>query len=164
MGQRTGLDVGSSIHLSDLALPAGAEAVSHGENETIATIVAPSAGRHVVEVDTVATLPEQASDALFVALAERQATWRRVPLTPSRLALSTTGHTGAGLAVYQPRSLRARVCAAVARRGIPLLSRRVASPMAHLDELWLGSKPAQQVLDEAGAEIGPMLTGRYPSA
>ena len=35
---------------------------------------------------------------------------------------------------------------------------------AHLDELWLGTKPAQQVLDEAGAEIGPMLTGRYPSA
>ena len=34
---------------------------------------------------------------------------------------------------------------------------------AHLDELWLGSKPAQQVLDEAAAEIGPMLTGRYPN-
>ena len=35
---------------------------------------------------------------------------------------------------------------------------------AHLDELWLGTKPAKQVLDEAGAEIGPMLTGRYPTA
>lgn len=35
---------------------------------------------------------------------------------------------------------------------------------AHFDELWLGTKPAQQVLDEAGAEIGPLLTGRYPSA
>ncbi len=41
--QLTGLDVGSSIHLADLVLPAGAEAVSHGDNETIATIVAPSA-------------------------------------------------------------------------------------------------------------------------
>jgi len=39
----TGLDVGSTIHLSDVALPKGATAVSHGEDETIATIVAPSA-------------------------------------------------------------------------------------------------------------------------
>lgn len=35
---------------------------------------------------------------------------------------------------------------------------------AHLDDLWLGKKPAQQVLDEAAAEIQPMLQGRYPSA
>ena len=41
----TGLDVGDSVHLADLALPQGATAVSHGDNETIATIVAPSALR-----------------------------------------------------------------------------------------------------------------------
>lgn len=39
----TGLDVGSSIHLSDLKLPKGAKAADHDETLTIATIVAPSA-------------------------------------------------------------------------------------------------------------------------
>ena len=38
-----GLDVGASIHLSQIALPAGATAVSLEEDETLATIVAPSA-------------------------------------------------------------------------------------------------------------------------
>ena len=38
-----GLDVGSSIHISDVALPAGAQ-VAHAETDfTVATIVAPSA-------------------------------------------------------------------------------------------------------------------------
>ena len=38
-----GLDVGASIHLSQITLPAGAAAVSHEADETLATIVAPSA-------------------------------------------------------------------------------------------------------------------------
>jgi large subunit ribosomal protein L25 len=38
-----GVDVGESIHLSQISLPAGAVAVSHEEDETLATIVAPSA-------------------------------------------------------------------------------------------------------------------------
>lgn len=39
----TGLDVGASIHLKDVALPAGVKVVSHEADMTIATIVAPSA-------------------------------------------------------------------------------------------------------------------------
>ncbi len=35
---------------------------------------------------------------------------------------------------------------------------------SHLDELWLGTKAAQQVLDEAGTELQPLLVGRYPTA
>ncbi len=46
-------------------------------------------------------------------------------------------------------------------KGFPAISTRLD---AHLDELWLGTKAAQQVLDEAGAELQPMLTGRYPNA
>lgn len=38
-----GLEVGESIHLSQISLPTGATAVSHEEDETLATIVAPSA-------------------------------------------------------------------------------------------------------------------------
>ncbi|WP_156678340.1 50S ribosomal protein L25/general stress protein Ctc [Sphingomonas profundi] len=38
-----GLDVGATIHISDVKLPAGAEAASHASDLTIATIVAPSA-------------------------------------------------------------------------------------------------------------------------
>ncbi|MBV9842079.1 MAG: 50S ribosomal protein L25/general stress protein Ctc [Sphingomonadaceae bacterium] len=38
-----GLEVGASLHLSQITLPAGAKAVSHEEDETLATIVAPSA-------------------------------------------------------------------------------------------------------------------------
>ncbi len=46
-------------------------------------------------------------------------------------------------------------------KGFPAITTRLD---AHLDELWLGTKAAQQVLDEAGAELQPMLTGRYPNA
>jgi multiple sugar transport system substrate-binding protein len=46
-------------------------------------------------------------------------------------------------------------------KNFPAISSRLD---AHLDELWLGTKPAQQVLDEAGAELQPLLTGRYPTA
>ncbi len=46
-------------------------------------------------------------------------------------------------------------------KGFPAITTRLD---AHLDELWLGTKPAQQVLDEAGTEIQPLLTGRYPNA
>ena len=46
-------------------------------------------------------------------------------------------------------------------KGFPAISARLN---ARLDELWLGTKAAQQVLDEAGAELQPMLTGRYPTA
>ena len=38
-----GVEVGDSIHLSQIALPAGATAVSHEGDETLASIVAPSA-------------------------------------------------------------------------------------------------------------------------
>lgn len=33
-----------------------------------------------------------------------------------------------------------------------------------LDQIWNNSKPIQQVLDEIGQEVEPMLTGRYPVA
>jgi len=33
---------------------------------------------------------------------------------------------------------------------------------AALDQVWANTKPVQQVLDELGEEIGPMLNGRYP--
>jgi large subunit ribosomal protein L25 len=39
----TGLDIGDSVHLSSIKLPAGATSHSHEEDVTIATIVAPSA-------------------------------------------------------------------------------------------------------------------------
>lgn len=39
----TGLEVGDSIHLANITLPAGAESGSHESDLTIATIVAPSA-------------------------------------------------------------------------------------------------------------------------
>ena len=39
----SGLEVGESLHLSQITLPAGATAVSHEEDETLATIAAPSA-------------------------------------------------------------------------------------------------------------------------
>ncbi|WP_108397248.1 50S ribosomal protein L25/general stress protein Ctc [Devosia submarina] len=39
----TGLDIGDSIHISNIQLPAGATDHSHEEDVTIATIVAPSA-------------------------------------------------------------------------------------------------------------------------
>lgn len=38
----SGLDIGDSVHLSQLTLPAGAHAETHGEDLTIATIVAPA--------------------------------------------------------------------------------------------------------------------------
>jgi large subunit ribosomal protein L25 len=38
-----GLEVGETIHLSQITLPAGAKAVSHEDDETLATLVAPSA-------------------------------------------------------------------------------------------------------------------------
>lgn len=41
----TGLDIGDTVHLSDIKLPAGATDHSHEEDVTIATIVAPSALR-----------------------------------------------------------------------------------------------------------------------
>lgn len=39
----TGLDVGASIHMHNIVLPAGCKAVTHEADATIATIVAPSA-------------------------------------------------------------------------------------------------------------------------
>ena len=39
----TGLEVGASIHLKDIAIPAGVKVVTHEADATIATIVAPSA-------------------------------------------------------------------------------------------------------------------------
>jgi large subunit ribosomal protein L25 len=39
----TGLDVGASIHMHDIAVPAGCKVVTHEADATIATIVAPSA-------------------------------------------------------------------------------------------------------------------------
>jgi len=39
----TGLDVGASIHMHDIVLPAGVKVITHEADATIATIVAPSA-------------------------------------------------------------------------------------------------------------------------
>ncbi|HEX7853621.1 MAG TPA: 50S ribosomal protein L25/general stress protein Ctc [Sphingobium sp.] len=39
----TGLEVGASIHLSDITLPKGAKSADHDDSITVATIVAPSA-------------------------------------------------------------------------------------------------------------------------
>ena len=55
------LEVGNSIHLSDLALPKGVTAVTHGENPTVATASVPAG--HV------ATEAEQAAAAEAVAAA-----------------------------------------------------------------------------------------------
>ncbi|MGF7152833.1 50S ribosomal protein L25/general stress protein Ctc [Novosphingobium gossypii] len=41
----TGFDVGESIHLNHIKLPKGAEVVVHGEDDTVASIAAPSALR-----------------------------------------------------------------------------------------------------------------------
>ena len=38
----TGLDIGASIHLSQVQLPAGVSAVSHEKDATVATIAAPT--------------------------------------------------------------------------------------------------------------------------
>jgi RecA/RadA recombinase len=109
-------------------------------------MVAPAAGRRVVEVDTVHTGPEQAADAFFEALPEREpisGQWRSVPLTPSRLALRTTGNARPALAVYQPQSLRARAGALVWRTG-RVRGRSVPEPLSHLDDLWraIGIEPS----------------------
>lgn len=96
--------------------------------------VAPVAGRRVVAVDTVTIEPETASTALFDSFAGRP--WYRVPFTPSRVELRTTGDARAGLAVYQPQSRRARAGAAVARRGLHLPVGRVDAPLPLLDDLW----------------------------
>jgi large subunit ribosomal protein L25 len=39
----TGLDIGASIHMHDIVLPAGVKVITHEADATIATIVAPSA-------------------------------------------------------------------------------------------------------------------------
>jgi len=108
--------------------------------------VAPAAGRRVVEVDTVHTGPEQAADALFASLPQREPMsrrWRTVPLTPARLALRTSGDARSALAIYQPQSLRARA-GAVAWRTARLPGRLVPEPLPHLDDLWqvIGVEPS----------------------
>jgi len=105
--------------------------------------IAPVTARHVLEVDTVRTSPEQAADALLAALPRAGRQWRSVPLTPSRVALRTTGAARPALAIYQPQSLRARAGAAVAYRAITIPGRRVPEPLPHLDDLWemLGLHP-----------------------
>lgn len=117
--------------------------------------VAPSAGRRVVEVDTVATQPDAAAAAMYAALpsvgrssvgessvgqpsAGRSSVgqpWRRVPLTPGRLDLRMTGDARPALDVYQPQSPRARA-AAVLWRGAGLRGRQVAEPIPQLPDLW----------------------------
>ena len=47
----TGLDIGDSIHISSIKLPAGAVDHSHEEDVTIATIVAPSALKSAGDTD-----------------------------------------------------------------------------------------------------------------
>lgn len=42
-----GLDIGASIHVNDLKLPAGVTVVTHGENATVATIAAPTVATSV---------------------------------------------------------------------------------------------------------------------
>jgi large subunit ribosomal protein L25 len=56
----TGLDIGASVHLSEITLPAGVTAVSHERDLTIATIAAP----------TVHTSAEEAAAAAAAAAAE----------------------------------------------------------------------------------------------
>ena len=58
------LEVGSSIHLSDVALPNGVTAIAHGENQTVATASVPAG--HV------ATEAEQATAAAAAATAEKK--------------------------------------------------------------------------------------------
>lgn len=103
--------------------------------------VAPLAGRRVVEIDTCRTEPADAADAVLAALGEPS--WRRVPLTPPRVALRTTGRARPALAVYQPQSARARLGAALSYGAVTVPGRRVDEPLPHLDELWwqLGIRP-----------------------
>ena len=56
----TGLDVGDSIHISSIKLPAGASDHSHEEDLTIATIVAPS-GLRSEEAEEAASAPADAA-------------------------------------------------------------------------------------------------------
>jgi hypothetical protein len=107
--------------------------------------VAPSAGRRVVEVNTVRSDPAHVGQALLAAMSNAERTWRRVPLTSRRLGMCMTGDAREGLAFYQPQSTRARAAAAVTGSGLPLpKGRRVPSPIDHLDDLWrlLGIRPS----------------------
>lgn len=52
------LEVGSSIHLSDLALPNGVTAIAHGENQTVATASVP-AGHVATEAEAAAAAPAE---------------------------------------------------------------------------------------------------------
>jgi large subunit ribosomal protein L25 len=54
------IDVGHSIHVSDLALPKGVTAVTHGKNQTVATASVP-AGHVSAEATAAAAAP--AADA-----------------------------------------------------------------------------------------------------
>lgn len=106
--------------------------------------VAPVAGRRVMEVDTVQTSPEDAADAVFASLRwPAQQRWRAVPLTPRRLALCTTGDALPALAVYQPQSMPARA-ASLVQRTVRLRGRRVAAPLAGIEDLWrlIGIEPS----------------------
>ena len=56
------LDVGHSIHVSDLKLPAGVSAVAHGDNPTVATASIP-AGKVEAEADAAAAAAASAAAA-----------------------------------------------------------------------------------------------------
>lgn len=105
--------------------------------------LAPVVARRVVEIDTCRTEPVAAAATVLAALGGRPEPWRRVPLTPARVALRTTGRARPALAVYQPQSARARLGAAVSYGAVPLLGRQVNEPVEHLGELWclLGVRP-----------------------
>ena len=101
--------------------------------------VAPSAGRQVVEVDTVATTADKVASDLLGTL-QRQATgdvaWRTVPFTPRRLALRMAGQGRPALSLYQPQSGRARAGSVLARHGL-VRGSRTAEPLPDLAELCL---------------------------
>ena len=42
-----GLDIGASVHVTDLKLPAGVTVVTHGANATVATIASPTVSSSV---------------------------------------------------------------------------------------------------------------------
>ncbi len=50
-----GLDIGASVHVTDLKLPKGVSVVTHGENATVATIASPTVSANVEAAATEAT-------------------------------------------------------------------------------------------------------------
>lgn len=104
------------------------------------------AAQDVVVLDTVDqpvdVAVRSATDTVLARL-EASGAWRRVPLSPGRLALRTQGRfdpTG----LFRPQTQRSAVAATLARPVPALLRARAEAPLPHLAELWslLGIRPA----------------------